>query len=44
MLVPVHHTTWCHIPEDGNLHNDGHKNLTSHMKQFADYYNYHIFQ
>jgi hypothetical protein len=39
MLVPVHHTTRCPIPEDSNLHNHGHENRTSHIKQFADYYN-----
>jgi hypothetical protein len=32
MLVPVHHTTWCHIPEDSNLHNHGHENLSFHIK------------
>ena len=42
MLVPVHRTTRCHILEDSNLHNHGHEDLTSHIKQFADYCNYFL--
>jgi hypothetical protein len=39
MLVPVHQTILHRIPEDSKLHNDGHENLTSHIKKFAHYGN-----
>jgi hypothetical protein len=27
----LHHTTWCHIPEDSHLHSHQHDNLKSHI-------------
>jgi hypothetical protein len=29
MLVPIHQATWCHDPQDSDLHSHGCENLKS---------------